>query len=67
MEFFRQEYWSGLPFLFPGYLPYPEMEPEFSALAGGFFITELPILQLKEKKKLKKNKAGQRRKFEVKG
>ena len=43
------------------------MEPEFSALAGGFFITEWPILQLKEKKKLKKNKAGQRRKFEVKG
>ena len=27
MGFLRQEYWSGLPFSFPGYLPDPENEP----------------------------------------
>ena len=27
MEFSRQEYWSGLPFLFPGELLNPEIEP----------------------------------------
>ena len=40
MGFFRQEYWSGLPFPPPGGLPDPGTEPaslEFSALAGGFF------------------------------
>ena len=35
------------------------MEPEFSALAGGFSTTERPILQLKKKvKKLKQVKGG---------
>ena len=28
MEFSSQEYWSGLPFLFPGDLPDPGIEPE---------------------------------------
>ena len=37
MGFPRQEYWSGLPFLFPGDLPNPGIEP---ALAGRFFTTE---------------------------
>ena len=27
MGFFRQEYWSGLPFPAPGDLPDPEIEP----------------------------------------
>ena len=27
MEFSRQEYWSGLPFLSPGDLPNPGIEP----------------------------------------
>ena len=27
MGFSRQEYWSGLPFLSPGYLLYPGIEP----------------------------------------
>ena len=31
MEFFRQEYWSRLPFPLPGNLPYPETEPMFPA------------------------------------
>ena len=36
----RQEYWSGLPFLSPGYLPNPGIKPMSlmsPALAGGFF------------------------------
>ena len=43
--FSRQEYWSGLPFLSPGYLPDPGIEPESlasSALAGRFFTTAPP-------------------------
>ena len=32
MEFFRQEYWSGLPFPSPGDLPDPGMEPGSPAL-----------------------------------
>ena len=45
MGFSRQEYWSGLPFLPPGDLPNPGMEPESSAspaLAGEF----LPLSHL---------------------
>ena len=45
MEFFRQEYQSGLPFPTPGDLPAPEVEPVFLvplALAGGFIITVPP-------------------------
>ena len=41
MEFFRQEYWSGLPFPTPEDLPDPpEIKPVFlayPALAGRFF------------------------------
>ena len=40
MGFPRQEYWSGVPFPSPGDLPRPGIKPVFSALAGGFFITE---------------------------
>ena len=42
MGFPRQEYWSGLPFLSPGDLPNPGVEPASlmsPALAGGFFTT----------------------------
>ena len=45
MEFSRQEYWSGLPFLFPGDLPNPGIEPISllsPALAGRFFTIEPP-------------------------
>ena len=51
MEFFRQEYWSGLPFPPPGDLPDPRIEPTAPlapvapvapALAGGFFATVPP-------------------------
>ena len=33
MEFSRQEYWSGLPFPSPGYLPNPGIEPMSPALS----------------------------------
>ena len=42
MEFSRQEYWSGLPFPPPGYLPDPGIEPvslKSPVLPGGFFTT----------------------------
>ena len=45
MEFYRQEYWSGLPFSSAGDLPNPEIEPASlvsPALAGRFFTTEPP-------------------------
>ena len=45
MGFFRQEYWSGLPFPTPGALPDLGIEPASlasSALAGRFFTTVLP-------------------------
>ena len=45
MGFPRQEYWSGLPFLPPGDLPNPEIEPTSPVspgLAGRFFTAEPP-------------------------
>ena len=42
MEYFRQEYWSGVPFPTPGDLPDPGIEPASlvsPALAGGFLTT----------------------------
>ena len=38
----RQEHWSGLPFLPPGNLPDPGIEPASPALAGRFFTTVPP-------------------------
>ena len=35
MEFSRQEYWSGLPFLSPGALADPGIEPGSPALQAG--------------------------------
>ena len=40
MVFPRQEYWSGLPFPYPGDLPNPGIEPTSPALAGRFFTVE---------------------------
>ena len=43
--FFRQEYWSGLPFPSPGDLPDPGIEPASlmpPALAGRLFTTSAP-------------------------
>ena len=41
MEFSRQEYWSGMPFL-PD-LPDPGIKPVSPALVGRFFTTEPPL------------------------
>ena len=40
MEFFRHEYWSGLPFPSPGHLPNQGVEAASPVLAGRFFTTE---------------------------
>ena len=40
MEFSRQEYWSGLPFLSPGDLPNPGIEPGSPALQADSLPTE---------------------------
>ena len=41
MEFFQQEYWSGLPFPFPGDLPDPGIKPRSPALQADSLTTEL--------------------------
>ena len=40
MEFFRQEYWSGLPFPSPGDLPNPGIEPGSPALQADALPSE---------------------------
>ena len=40
--FFRQEYWSGLPFPSPGGLPNPGIEITSPAFSSGFFTTHPP-------------------------
>ena len=42
MEFSRQEYWIGLPFPSPGFLPNPGIKSMSPAYVGGFFTTEPP-------------------------
>ena len=42
MEFSRQEYWSGLPFLPPGDLPNPGTEPRSPALQADSLLSDLP-------------------------
>ena len=40
MEFSRQEYWSGLPFPSPGYLPDPGIEPGSPTLQADALLSE---------------------------
>ena len=42
MGFSRQEYWSGLPFPSPGYLPNPGIEPRSPALQADALPSEPP-------------------------
>ena len=42
MEFFGQECWSGLPFLSPGNLPDPGIEPESPTLQADALPSEPP-------------------------
>ena len=46
MEFSRQEYWSGLPFPFPGDLPNPGIELGFPALQADSLPSEPPALEI---------------------
>ena len=43
MGFFRQEYWSGLPFPSPGDLPKPGIEPRSPALQADALTSEPPV------------------------
>ena len=40
MEFSRQQYWSGLPFPSPGYLPDPGIEPRSPTLQADTLLSE---------------------------
>jgi len=42
MGFSKQEYWSGLPFLTPGDLPDPGIEPRSLALQADTLLSEPP-------------------------
>ena len=42
MGFSRQEYWSGLPFPYPGDLPDPGIEPRSPALQADALTSEPP-------------------------
>ena len=42
MGFFRQEYWSGLPFPYPGDLPDPGIEPRSPTLQADTLTSEPP-------------------------
>ena len=42
MEFSRQEYWSGLPFLSPEDHPYPGIEPGSPSLQADYLPSEPP-------------------------
>ena len=42
MEFFREEYWSGKPFLSPGDLPDPGIKPRSPALQADSLLSEPP-------------------------
>ena len=45
MGFSRLEYWSGLPFPFPGDLPNPGVKPGSPALQADALLFKLPILR----------------------
>ena len=42
MGFSKQEYWSGLPFPFPGDLPNPGIEPRSPVLWADSLLSETP-------------------------
>ena len=48
MEFSRQEYWSGLPFPFPGDVPKPGIKPRSPVLRADFLLPVPPRKALKK-------------------
>ena len=63
MEFSRQEYWSGLPFPFPGGLRNPGIEHGSSALQGNSLQTE-PQERLTGGSVVKNSRAKQEKRFQ---
>ena len=57
MEFSRQEYWSGYPFLSPEDLPDPEIEPRSPALQADSLTSEPPGKPKEQTDNLKNNKS----------
>jgi len=53
MGFSRQKYWSGLPFLSPGDLPDPGIEPASATLQADSLPSEPLGFPVKHKKDLK--------------
>ena len=67
MGFSRQEHSSGLPFISLGNLSNAGIEPTSPALAGRFFIAELPGKpSTKEKRKAGKDEYSDERKYKQK-
>ena len=54
MEFSRQEYWSGLPFLSPGDLSNPGIEPRSPALQADSLPSKPPRKPKRREEKRKK-------------
>ena len=54
MEFSRQEFWGGSPFLSPGDRPDPGINPRSPVLAGGFFTRVPPRKALEQYRKQEK-------------
>ena len=61
MGFFRQEYWSGLPFPSPGDLPDPGIEPGSPTLEADALTSEPPghEIRLIKSDNRKKKKKGE--------
>ena len=47
LEFSRQEYWNGLPFLTPGDLPNSGIEPGSSSLQADSLPSEPPGMEMR--------------------
>ena len=58
MGFFRQEYWSGLSFPYPGGLPDPRIEPRSPALQADALPSKPPGESFIAKFRLKLKKIG---------
>ena len=58
MGFSRQEYWSGLPFPSPGYLPNPGIKPRPPTLQADTLTSETPGMPLITQFRLKLKKVG---------
>ena len=56
MEFSRQEYWSGLPFPTPEYLPSSRIELRSSALQADSLLSEPPGKHLPDHRRTVKHK-----------